>query len=165
MRNKAQQEMVGFVLIIAIVIIGLMVFLIIVSKGGGEAIKSLEVDNMLSSILKKSTQCAINFVPQFDNIEDLFRHCYQNKKCANIEKNSCVFLNDTLKDVLEQVTASEATIKAYQLDFSERTDEGEKSILRILGGKCTNATILASQRNIISGTNNLIVRLTLCKEI
>jgi hypothetical protein len=56
--NKAQQEIVGFVLIVVLVMIGLMIFLVISLRTSPESGESLEVSNMLNAIMKSTTKCA-----------------------------------------------------------------------------------------------------------
>ena len=59
-KKKAQQEIVGFVLIVVIVMIGLMIFLVISLRDTGDPTNSGGVDNILSSIMRYTTDCAIS---------------------------------------------------------------------------------------------------------
>ena len=83
MKNNGQQEMVGFVLIVAIVMVGLMVFLVISLKNSDTEINSVEVDHLLNAILKHTTTCAIDFEPNYDDLEDLFKSCHKGDLCKN----------------------------------------------------------------------------------
>jgi hypothetical protein len=160
-RNKlAQQEMVGFVLIVIIVVVGLMIFLLFSLRSSGEK-NSVEVENMLSSILKMTTDCATVFEPEYDNYEDLFKSCYENKRCANLGEDSCDYLNSSLRKVFEELVKGESTIGAFQLDFF--TNEGA-NILRVVNGNCSNSLTSSSQRSIKTNSVNLVIRLKVCKE-
>ena len=75
-KKKGQQELVGFVLIVALVVVGLMVFLVISLRDKGESDDSLGVGNMLDAVMKHTTECAIVSEPNYDNFEDLFRSCH-----------------------------------------------------------------------------------------
>ena len=162
--KKGQQEMVGFVLIVVLVIIGLMVFLIISVRNSPEPADSLAVENMLASIMKHTTECAIVFEPQFDNFEDLFKSCYKGDDCTNLGISACDYLNESLRDVVEALMDSEATVEAYQLDFFVRDDEGQQGLLRIIEGNCTGSSS-AAQRSIISGSESLVIRIKTCSKI
>lgn len=156
---KAQQEMVGFVLIVVIVIIAVMVFLVFSLRGDNDDSSSLEVENMLSSIFKMTTKCAPVFEPQYDDFEALFKTCYAGGKCANLNKKACDYLNESLSDVLIQITKSQATINAYTLDFYTKEGEG---ILRISKGNCTGDTSSAL-KSISKNSIVLNVKLKICE--
>jgi len=161
---KGQQEMVGFVLIVVLVIIGLMVFLIISVRNSPEPVNSLAIKNMLASIMKHTTECAIVFEPQYDNFEDLFKSCYKNDTCINLGRSACDYLNNSLREVLEDVMDSEATVGAYQVDFFVKDGEGQQGLLRIIEGNCIGSA-LAAQRSIVSGSESLIVRIKTCSKL
>ena len=165
LENKTgQQEMVGFVLIVVLVIIGMMVFLIISVRNSPEPESSLEIENMLASIMKHTTECAIVFEPQFDNFEDLFKSCYEEDECSNLGLSACEYLNESLKNIVEALIDSEATVESYQVDFFVRDDEGQQGILRITEGNCTGSS-LAAQRIIVSGSESLVVRIKTCNNV
>ena len=159
--KKAQQEIVGFVLIVVLVIVGLMVFLIISLRPSGDITNSGEVDSILSSIMRHTTDCAISYEPDYDNFQDLFKSCYKNKECSNLNIPACDYLNDTLRSVLGDMMKSEASISAYELTFSEKQGAG---LLRISDGNCTGKTS-GAQRVIVSGSESLIVNMKICKTI
>ena len=58
MNKRGQQEIVGFVLIVVLVVVGLMVFLIMSLRDSPEAVESLEVENMLDALMKLQKQVA-----------------------------------------------------------------------------------------------------------
>ena len=169
---RGQQEMVGFALIVVVVVVGLMIFLIMSINNTPESGNSLEVDRMLSSIMRQTTDCAISFEPRFDNFEDLFKSCHQKKTCSNLDficpntgdmvsKSACDCLNESLIEVLDGMLNTEATISAYQIEFREK-DEPD-GILKVFDGNCTG-TISEAQRNVVSGSDSLIIRMKVCVE-
>lgn len=162
--KKSQQEIVGFVLIVVLVIIGLMVFLIISVRNSPEPVNSLAIENMLASIMKHTTGCAIVFEPQFDSFEDLFKSCYEEDECSNLGRPACDYLNESLRIVVKDLMDSEATVGAYQVDFFVKDDEGQQGLLRITEGNCTGS-VLAAQRSIVSGSESLVVRIKTCSKI
>ena len=161
--EKAQQEMVGFILIVVLVMIGLLVFLVVSIRNSPETANSFKVENMLGVIMKDTTKCAIPAEPYYKNFEDLFKSCYKGSECENLNKSSCDYLNESLSQVLQALMDSEATISAYELDFFLRDDGGgQQGILRITQGNCTGR-VLSAQRSIVSGSDSLIVRMKTCE--
>lgn len=158
MRNRGQQEIVGFVLIVVLVVIGLMVFLIISLRDTPENTSSLEVKNILNVIMKHTTECAIVYEPNYDDFEDLFKSCYQEKQCSNLGLSACDYLNDSLRLVLRDLMDGEAMVGAYELDFFTKDGDG---LLRISDGNCTGG-VNAAQRNIVSSSDSLIIRMKTC---
>jgi len=153
--------MVGFVLIVILVVVGLMVFLIISVRNSPEQEKSVEVGNMLDSLMKHTTECAIVYEPDYDDFEDLFKSCYQGDRCSNLGMSACDYLNESLGVVLDGMFATEATISGYQIDFSVKNGEVQEGLLRIFEGNCTGA-VSSAQRNIVSYSDSLIVQLKVC---
>jgi len=157
-KKIGQQEMVGFVLIVVIVMVGLMVFLVISVRDSPEKEGSLEVENILNAVMKHTTDCAVVYEPDYDTFEDLFKSCYKRKDCSNLGVSACDYLNESLSDVLGDLMLSEAAIESYQFDLSVSEGEG---LLRILEGNCTGR-LLAAQRKIVSGSDSLIIRMRVC---
>ena len=161
--NRAQQEMVGFILIVVLVMIGLMVFLVISLRTSDDAADSLEVENMLSAIMGHTTEFAIPSVPYYDTFEDLFKSCYENDDCAGTVGAACDYLNETLRDILADLMATEATVSSYQLDFEVADDVGREGLLRVFEGDCSGK-VLGAQRKISAGAEDLIIQLKICRK-
>ena len=161
MKNKGQQEIVGFVLIVVLVVVGLMVFLVISLRDSPEQEKSIEVGNMLDSIMKHTTECAVVYEPDYDNFEDLFKSCHQGDQCSNLGVSACDSLNESLRAVLDAMFATEATVAAYQIDFFVKDEEGGEGLLRIFEGNCTGS-VSSAQRSIVSHSDSLIIRMKVC---
>ena len=163
MNERGQQEIVGFVLIVVLVVIGLMVFLVIALRGGGEDLESVRVSNMLDVIMKSSTDCAIVYEPDYDDFEDLFKSCFKKKRCSNLGVDACKYLNESLSDVVESLIASEATINGWGIDFIESDDGGEVGIWRMIRWNNCSGKVSGAQRVIVSGGGNLIIRMKICE--
>ena len=175
--NKSQQEMVGFVLIVVLVMIGLMVFLIISLGDEDDMGKSSKIDALLDVYLEYTTDCAIVYEPEYDDVRDLIKSCHENKKCSNLDKMACEYLNETTADILNSVTATDADIEGYQLDvyykFENNTNLDSKDrMLKIFEGDCNQTTSYGSDRDMsIRGSQriiatrdggSLIIRLRVC---
>jgi len=161
MKDRGQQEMVGFVLIVILVVVGLMVFLVISIRSGDDEVKSVGVENMLNALMKQTTDCAVVYVPDYDDFEDLFKSCHQGDQCSNLGVDACDYLNESLRVVLDGMFATETTVDAYQIDFFVKDDEGQSGLLRIFGGNCTG-TVTSAQRSVISHSDSLVIRLKIC---
>lgn len=160
--KKGQQEIVGFVLIVVLVVVGLMVFLIISLRDAPENEGSLEVENMLDALMKHTTECAIVYEPAYDDFEALFKSCHEGDRCSNLGKDACDYLNESLADVVRAMAASEGgNIEYYQLDFLVKDDVGEDGILRIFAGNCTGS-VSGAQRSVVSGSESLVIRMKTC---
>ena len=159
MRNKsAQQEIVGFVLIVVLVMVALMVFLIISVRDSGDDDVSVGVSNMLDIVMKATSDCAIVYEPDYDDFEDLFKSCYKEDSCSNLGRSACEYLNESLLDVVSSMVASDASIGAWEVEFFVRDGEG---ILKWDEGNCTGS-ISGAQRSIVSGGVSLVVRMRIC---
>ena len=156
--KKGQQEIVGFVLIVVLVVVGLMVFLVISLRDSPVDEDSVVVSNVLDAVMKHTTDCAIVFEPDYDNFEDLFKSCYDGDRCKNLGMSACDYLNESLSDVLGDLMASDASVGAYELDFFVSEGEG---LLRISEGNCSGS-VSAAQRKIVSGSDSLVIRMKVC---
>jgi len=156
--KKGQQEIVGFVLIVVLVVVGLMVFLVVSLRDSPVNEDSVVVGNVLDAVMKHTTECAIVYEPDYDNFEDLFKSCYLGDRCKNLEVSACDYLNESLSSVVGDLMASDASVGFYELDFFVSDGEG---LLRISDGNCSGS-ISAAQRKIISGSDSLVIRMKIC---
>tara|TARA_Y100000310_G_scaffold304178_1_gene343093 strand:+ start:524 stop:1078 length:555 start_codon:yes stop_codon:yes gene_type:complete len=123
-KKKSQQEIIGFVLIIVIVsVIGVVFLSLSIGRGEPSEQTSIEVSNLLESSMYYTTDCAVNFVPQYKNGQDLVKACWNGDRCLD-ENNehtigACEFLNNTLKTIIEQglEVCDECVNKAYKLNI------------------------------------------------
>ncbi|MEK6859319.1 MAG: hypothetical protein AABX54_00750 [Nanoarchaeota archaeon] len=119
--KKSQHEALGFVLIVAIVTIIIVIFLSL-SAGKGNVMRqnSVEISNLLQASIYYTSECAINFVPQYQEVQDLISACYKNpeQKCLN-GTDVCQALNETIKKVIEQSLriSPDSPNKAYKLNI------------------------------------------------
>lgn len=148
-KKKAQQEILGFVLIVLIVTIIGFVFLMFIFKPDNSEKNSLEISNLLESTMYSTTSCAINYVPQYRDMQELIKECDQNEnqKCLN-NKEVCEVLDYELKKILDDSLNPEegSLFKAYKLVgyYSYKNEEGEevhdKEIITIENGKFLNCS-------------------------
>lgn len=156
--KRGQQEIVGFVLIVVLVMVALMVFLIISVRDSGDEEISVGVSNMLDVLMRTTSDCAIVYEPDYDSFEDLFKSCFKRDSCNNLNKSACDYLNESFGDVVSSMALSDASVGAWQAEFYARDGEG---ILRWGEGNCTGVRS-GAQRSIVSGGTSLVVRMRIC---
>ena len=121
--NKAQQEIIGFVLIIVIVsIIGVIFLSLSIGRGEPSKQTSIEVSNLLESSMYYTTDCAVNFIPQYKDGQDLVKACWNGERCLENglgERMACEVLNNTLKTIINQGlgVCDDCVNKAYELNI------------------------------------------------
>ena len=119
-KNKlAQEEMVGFALIVIIVAVILLVFLSLsLSKRNAPAVQSYEVQSFLTTALQYTTSCEF-YREGYISLETLVFKCYENKTCVN-GNNGCVVLVTTLKEMLNESwkTGSDKPVQGYAFNIS-----------------------------------------------
>lgn len=162
-RKNGQQEMVGFVLIVMIVVIGLFVFLLF-SLRQTDPKESDIANNILSAMLKTTSRCAIVYEPNYDDMRDLFRSCYDGRRCSNTDELACEVLEESLGDMLDEVMVLEPIITAYQLDFTHENPEGSLPVIpKMVRGSC-NGTVYGSEPHTIriATEESLLINLRIC---
>ena len=107
MKKKSQQEIIGFVLIIIIVsIIGIIFLGLSIGRGEKSKQTSIEVSNLLESSMYYTTDCAVSFIPQYKDGQDLVKACWNNERCLDendeATRDACEVLNETLKQIINK---------------------------------------------------------------
>ena len=150
--KKAQHEIVGFVLIVLIVsIVGVIFLSITLGNPKTEKQNSVEVSNLLEASMYQTTSCAINYIPQYRNVQDLVKECYKDKSgnsrnCLNGE-NVCEQLEINLKEILgKSLDVNENGVnKGYNIDIYFASDDKETKnnlILNFYEGNFNNCSFI-----------------------
>jgi hypothetical protein len=170
MRKKAQQEIVGFMIIILIVVIIGVIFLgIFLRKSPGVITDDAEISNFLISSGKYTSQCYKDYEPNYRSLEELAADCYANKDCGNGE-SSCDELKKEYGEMLSRLwTAGEnRPIKYYKLAFSYEENLNETNGKEFLQIKEGNVSYCKYNRRMGSNTINsasgdISIELEVCK--
>lgn len=119
--KRAQEEIVGFAIIVIIVSI-ILVFFLIFSLSDKPETASYEAESFLQSALYYTSSCAIN--DKFLPVQDLVVSCYNKQKCDN-EQDACTILNETLKSVLEESwpVGPDFPVKGYKMEIFTQEEE------------------------------------------
>jgi hypothetical protein len=131
--NKAQEEIVGFAVIVIIVSI-ILAFFLIFSLSNKTQTESYEAASFLQSSLQYTSSCVDNFenLP----VQSLIISCYRQEKCQD-EQDACAVLNSTLNEILEKSwqVGEEFPIKGYKLEIAS----GDEQIFLAEKGNATGS--------------------------
>lgn len=133
--KKAQEEIVGFVVIVVIVSVALLILLwFLLSKPSTATVESFEVQSFIQTTLQYTTDCE-SFTDSL-SVQDLIIACNGEEKCLD-ERDSCIVLNDTLTNIIESSwnVSEQSAVKGYKLGIS--IDDQEKLLLQ-KGNQTTN---------------------------
>jgi hypothetical protein len=146
--KKAQEEIVGFALIVILVGIILLVFLSFsLRKSPSDEVESYEVESFLQSALQVTTTCKDKF--GYLDIQEVIFECGEKESCAE-GAYSCDVLKESLEDMLQDSwkVDEESVIKGYSLRIIL---EEEEEILNIDKGVQTSSSKGSSQEFVKSG--------------
>ena len=169
--NRGQQEIVGFVIIIVIVaVIGLLFLSFMIGTGETVQSSSAEISNFLQASMYHTTDCALDYIPNYQNVEDLIRECYQNpsKTCFD-GSNVCSVVDSTLKSLIEKsfVIQEDGVNKAYTLEVYYKERDSVENITFIESGVFEGCkSEVGGSYSIVSGffsTGVINVELEVCK--
>lgn len=133
--KKAQQEIAGFVIIVVLVMVAIFIFLVISVTREKKEEGSKEVEALLTSLLKQTTECIIR-EPEFENIGGLIKNAFDSfpQNCKNLNKNSQEYLEELIKETMDNVLKMETNFEEYQLDILQGEAENE-SVIRSFSKK------------------------------
>lgn len=146
---KAQEEMIGFVMIILIVVVVGVILLGIGLNKPKESKTSLEITDFLYTLFQYSVNCS-------DTYKDLIISCIKNEYCNSI--SSCQALEDiTLKVINTSLrVGSEKQYKAYEYKIFS----GNSSVIYLTSGETTRNSV-GSNVKIITSEDKINVSLKL----
>lgn len=167
--NKAQHEIVGFILIVVIVVIIGLFLLVFYLRQPVVKHESLDLQNFLQASMTYTTGCVISIEPL--DMQELIKSCYKNEKCLN-EKMACEVLNNTLSELVHEswLVSEKKPVNAYSLDIyyeessflESKTSKKEKQeILNLQEGNCTGSKT-GAEHFLHYDRGNIIVTMDIC---
>jgi hypothetical protein len=167
LNKRAQEEMVGFVLVMVVVAVLFLVFLGISLRNPVENVgkESREVQMFLSSLLDVSSDCALGFEPNFADVDTLISECHQSsgKKCVD-DRRVCDVAEEVVGAVLGASwhVGNASVLKGYDFGVIYSTNGSEDlSVLAVAEGNCAGEKSGASTvRPAFPGT--LVTKMELC---
>ncbi len=162
--KKAQHEIVGFVLIVVVVVIVGIIFLALSLRTRGMEIQeSIEAGNFLDAALGLTTDCALNYVPNYVTLEELIRACNNGKTCVD-GKKACEVMNSTFLHLLERSwkITEDSYVKGYRLRIYANRTSILEDITVLAKGNCTMGRSLGAMRMIPSRDEDIVVEFRIC---
>lgn len=156
MDKKAQEEMVGFVLIMLVVAVIFLVFLGIFLRGGGskDETGSIEIDQFLGSALQYTTECG-DYSP--DTVKELVRECSKNggSSCNSASSHTvCESLKLTLQELIESSWnfGMDSPDKGYLVQVIRETSTGKEIVGNIsLSRYSSTSTVRSAEKPLSDG--------------
>ncbi len=145
--NKAQNEMVGFAIILVIVSVALLIFFAIsVKPKSDDLVKSYEVEAFMQVFLEYTTNCMDDYGRKFLPVKKVIKRCVEQKPCNTIqdgEIDSCFILEKELGLMFNESLnpGEDSLIKGFLLNITYRGEEK----LSIQEGNATVSSKGASQ--------------------
>ena len=135
LNKKAQEEMVGFaIIVILIAVIILVVLMLSLKKPDTSEIDSYKVESFIQSFLQYTTDCRDNL--GFLSVRELILSCMDSEKCLD-SRDACDVLNKTLSKMIKEawLIDEKSAYKGYILNISS---EEKGKILLLKQGNMTN---------------------------
>ena len=149
LNKKAQEEIVGFVLIMILVSVIFMVFLGITLRNPSTSERKSETAyQFLESSMEQTSDCAIFSRPNLLNLEDLISECFSSDSDCSNGQSSCESLNETVGSLLNSSWryGEDYPLKGYSFEsiYNVNSTTGltsSSTILNILEGNCNGSLV------------------------
>lgn len=114
LKKRAQEEIIGFVLIVILVMVVVLVFVgFSIKNNQKEDLESYEVESFIQSVLQYTSDCKDNL--EFLSLDKLVLGCYEDSKCID-EKSQCDVLKEDLDGIVKNAWEIEnRPIKGYEM--------------------------------------------------
>ncbi len=153
-KTKAQEEIVGFIMVVVLVAVIFLVFLGFTIRSDSEISTSSEVSHFLDSISEFTTSCSLDGGFSYKQLDDLAISCDRGQLCSN--GNACNIFESTLKNLTESAW-----------NFSPNSPE--KSYVLTTTFPAREPIIISSENqsacNTIRGADKIFSGITLALEI
>jgi|WetSurMetagenome_2_1015567.scaffolds.fasta_scaffold375777_2 hypothetical protein len=137
--KRAQEEMVGFVLIILLVAVIFLIFLGLFLRRSStdNRIESSEISQFLDAMTEVTSNCSLNSGYSFESIGDLATECERNSLCSG-GKTACEILKTSTKEIIESSWnfGAESPNKGYKFLISFNSSLAQPIIWNSVAGSC-----------------------------
>ena len=141
-KKHAQEEMVGFVLIVVLVVVIAVVFLGISLRKGDNDFrqKSAQLGSLLSAMDYYTTNCEIPLTEKI-SLDSLIQACNNIQFCANGQP-ACDALTETLTEILENtyITKEGSVTKYYKLEVFTGDETSKREVIAPIWKSATSET-------------------------
>ena len=148
--RKAQEEIVGFVLIVVLVAVVFIIFLgILIRQPDSGLAQSMDVQLFLESTFLYTSNCSLDYEPHFATLQTLTRTCFREpEKICTSGKHACEVVSTTLEDLIQTTWSigEERAFSGYVLNISYQMNvslKGEK-IMSLTRGNCSSGNYIGA---------------------
>ena len=142
--KRAQEEIVGFVLVVVIVAVIFLIFLglTIRQKSPITQKESRDVSEFLESMMDYTSKCAVVSDKAYVSLGMLERECYSGSSCRAGD-NACSVLTRTIQEAVESnwKMGADRPVKGYIFNATYSSDALSKNVILLTKGNCTNERI------------------------
>lgn len=143
LKKKAQEEIVGFVVIVLLVAVALVIVLGITIRQdhASQELESRDIYQFLESTMQYTSDCAISYEPNFLTLGELLRECSEGLSTCVSGEEPCKTAELAIKDIIESSfnVSEEASTKGYEFLSKYTLEATEEEIILISKGNCTNS--------------------------
>src|SRR3989344_7537252 len=140
--KKAQEEIVGFVLIIVIVAVIGLVFLGVFFRQNQELERhdSIDLTEFLESSIQFNSECTEQYSADHKSVGDLIRLCYRGALCDSGEE-ACKVLNRTYAQMINTSfpVGENWPDKGYEFSISYGKNISKKELVNLMKGNCSSS--------------------------
>ncbi len=140
--KKAQEEIMGFgIILLLIAVIGIVFLSISINKNAQkQQLEDYEISSFLKAMMETSTSCEKN--TKYLSIKDIAFECQRNYLCYDGD-DSCDVFNNTVKEIMSESwdVGVNNSIKGYNLLIQSE----DETLLNISSGSSTSSYKGASQ--------------------
>lgn len=145
--KRGQQEIVGFVVIVVLVVIAAFIFMVLSFGNKDKGDKSLEIAGLLDALLAQTTDCVVSEPLPLD-IGGLIREAYGgSQNCNNPGITTRDALNSTIYQTMDNVMFIEKRFKAWQIDIY--AEEDDVKIAQYYQGSCGEGQMIAAAQSLV----------------
>ncbi len=144
--KKGQEEIVGFVLIVVLLVIVAVIFLGIRLRNPEPTQKESEiVYQFLESSMEQTTTCKTSETGRFIALDSLVRECHSGNSLCTSGDESCEVVDETFKEMLNSTwqVGENYPYKGYSVqgiyNFNSSGNAGTEKLFNITQGTCANS--------------------------
>ncbi|MEM4181618.1 MAG: hypothetical protein QXX68_00480 [Candidatus Pacearchaeota archaeon] len=148
MEKRGQQEIAGFVIIVVLVMVAVFIFVIMYFANKKDNLQNKEVEVLLLSMVKITTDCFLE-EGKPANLREVLINAYGEipKKCKGNEKNSREYAEEYIPKIMKDILALETNFEVYSLEI---IDEKSGTIVKSFSnGDCQKKGVIRSADLII----------------
>lgn len=163
--RKAQEEIMGFVVVIVLVaVVGLVVLGLSLRTSNGNAPESLVISQFLSSSMEYTTGCGLQYSTDYVSLASLLDACRQNRTCVS-GGNACQIAENTLATLIEQGlrVAPAQPRSGFTFTAAEITNVTQRTLVKdpflsLSAGNCTGAAVIRGTEYTTRTAQGVLIR-------